>query len=129
MIDDEKDRHPFYSDWGIKQFEKRKKEMIREEEETAKINARKARGKSTAETVETDPIGYSAEQVRDVWSDQGGAEETKILPKLPSHNRKKVQATAHRHTQRNRSMPNVPQVRHRKRSPRKPNKDHNVVVL
>lgn len=121
MIDDEKDKHLFYSDWGVKQHEKRKRELEKEEKETAKINARKASGKTPTGPMEEGSSGESGEQMRMVRSDG--------VPELPSHNRKAIPTTKNRLPQRTSTMPKVSQVRHRNVRTRKSNKSGNVVVL
>lgn len=34
--DDEKEQHPFYSDFGVKRWEKRKRELVKEEQAARK---------------------------------------------------------------------------------------------
>jgi len=48
LSDDEKDKHPFYSDYGKKQFDKRKRELEQTEKELSKRRA-KSNGESVQE--------------------------------------------------------------------------------
>lgn len=126
LLDDEKNKHPFYSDGGVTQHKKRMKELEREEEEISKANARKARGKKTDSDVEENLSGSGGEQVRVVPSEQRGVKTKEIVSERTSHNREEVQTSEDRPIQRDSTVPKMPQVRYRHSRSRKPHKGYKL---
>lgn len=119
MRDDEKEGHSFYSDWGMAQHQKRIKELVHAEEETAKINARKAARKKGNKGVAGSGSSKSETSVRVVRDNE--------IPECPPHNQQEVQASEDPQPKLIGPVREVPQIQHRNRSPRKSNKGSDVV--
>jgi len=88
LIDDERDKHPFYSDWGIAQHKKKLKELedAAKEKKKTKDNARAEAGEIGIQPVEKECVGEGSQPVRVVRKRSARTKRT-------SHHKQTLQET------------------------------------